>query len=638
MPSNFRNSVRRAILGAFALALCPGMALAEPNPATYWRVDDLRAGMKGTGRTVMVGTKLEDFQAEILGVMKDVSPGRDMILCRLSGLNLEHSGIIQGMSGSPIYVEGKLIGAVAYAWEFAKDPIAGVTPFEQMVEFARAADKKFASERHRRGDWDDIAQGWDDSGMSARIAGRVGDEDGVFAAKGAEARPMSGGGLGGMLSTASPLAATGFSTSGLAALNEALGPMGMSASPGGRVPSHVLREHAGKPLAPGSPLSVAMVTGDFDLSGIGTVTHVEGDRVYGFGHPMMSLGNCELPLMTGYIHTVYPRASVSMKMGSPLKVVGTLDTDVSTGVAGRLGPGPKMIPMDVSVKVGRYSDAKSYHVEIVRDPKMLPSLVLSVLTSAVDHEGNLPDELTATVSASIKIKGHEPITFQDTMSGSRFSGAMGPSQIFAATSSAIGILARNPIAPQQIEKIDVTTEIRGARKLATIESVRLESDRVEPGQSVPLLVTLAPYKQPRRVIEATLQIPSDLPDGSYEVTVQEMSLSLRRMFRNAPHLAEPRDESSLLASLKEQLAPSRTAFYVHLPLPSQGVAVQGQALPNLPGGMRAVFSGTRADAAQAVGEDQIVSVETPWVLEGSKSVKVEVARQTGLTASASAAD
>ena len=126
----------------------------------------------------------------------------------------------------------------------------------------------------------------------------------------------------------------------------------MAPMAGGAAPEQVIREEGDKPLVPGAPLSIAMVTGDFDLSGIGTVTHVEGDRVYGFGHPMFSLGACEFPMMTGYIHTVYPRASVSMKMGSPLKVVGVLDTDVSTGVAGRVGPKPDMLPMSVRVKTG----------------------------------------------------------------------------------------------------------------------------------------------------------------------------------------------------------------------------------------------------------------------------------------------
>ncbi len=118
----------------------------EPDPRTYWDIDDIKPGMKGTGQTVMVGTKLEEFGAEVLGVMRGVSPGRDMVLCRLTGCNLEHAGIIQGMSGSPIYIDGKLLGAVAFAWEFAKDPIAGVTPFQQMVQYVRGSDKRIAAE------------------------------------------------------------------------------------------------------------------------------------------------------------------------------------------------------------------------------------------------------------------------------------------------------------------------------------------------------------------------------------------------------------------------------------------------------------------------------------------------------------
>ena len=118
----------------------------SPIPKTYWDVKDIRPGMKGMGQTVMVGTKLEEFGAEVLGVMRDVSPGRDMVLCRLKGCNLEHAGIIQGMSGSPIYIDGKLLGAVAFAWEFAKDPIAGVTPFSQMIQYVRSNDRRIAAE------------------------------------------------------------------------------------------------------------------------------------------------------------------------------------------------------------------------------------------------------------------------------------------------------------------------------------------------------------------------------------------------------------------------------------------------------------------------------------------------------------
>ena len=180
----------------------------EPDPKTYWDINDIRPGMKGTGQTVMVGTKLEEFGAEVLGVMRGVSPGRDMVLCRLTGCNLEHAGIIQGMSGSPIYIDGKLLGAVAFAWEFAKDPIAGVTPFQQMVQYVRSNDKRIAAEAK-------------DASKASRPRGRR-QAPRPIRIEGSTTRgpstpapiPVSGGALAGMRPIATPLAASGFSPAG----------------------------------------------------------------------------------------------------------------------------------------------------------------------------------------------------------------------------------------------------------------------------------------------------------------------------------------------------------------------------------------------------------------------------------------
>src|SRR5262245_49653240 len=144
--SRRRGLLSVLIVGGLIAGASTDARAGEPDPATYWDVKDVRPGMKGKGQTVMVGMKLEEFDAEVLGVMRDVNPGRDMVLCRLKGCNLEHAGIIQGMSGSPIYINGKLLGAVAYAWEFAKDPIAGVTPFSQMVQYVRSNDRRIAAE------------------------------------------------------------------------------------------------------------------------------------------------------------------------------------------------------------------------------------------------------------------------------------------------------------------------------------------------------------------------------------------------------------------------------------------------------------------------------------------------------------
>jgi hypothetical protein len=596
----------------------------EPDPKTYWDVKDVRPGMKGFGRTVMLGTKPEEFGAEVLGVMRDVSPGRDMILCRLTGCNLEHAGIIQGMSGSPIYIDGKLLGAVAFAWEFAKDPIAGVTPFQQMVQYVRSNDRRIAAESK---DSDPRAgfhaARWDPSVLTDELAGE-GKAAGSPVA-------VSGGALAGMRPIATPMSASGFTPRALVFLGEQFQPIGLAPMAGGAAPERVIKEEGDKPLAPGSPLSIAMVTGDFDLSGIGTVTHVEGDRVYGFGHPMFSLGACQFPLMTGYIHTVYPRASVSMKMGSPLKVVGVLDTDVSTGVAGRIGPKPDMLPLSVRVKTSRYSEPHTYNVQMVREPNLLPTLVMAVLTNAIDTEGNLPEELTARVKASVRLKGHEPILVNDTVSGPRYTGPMGPALMFGPIAAIVNMLVRNPMEPVRLEGIECDVDITTGRTVASIESVRLASDRLEPGQTLRAFVTLKPFKGDRQTIEVELPLPADLEEGHYEANICDMSTSLRRRLRNEPDLLEPHDLKGILHTIRVQTEPRRTAIYVHVPLPDRGLAVEGQALPNLPGSVRAVFSGGRQTLDPPVRSDLVQVGETPWVVEGMQTLKFTVVKDAGLS-------
>jgi hypothetical protein len=615
-----------AVFLGLASGLGRGSAAGEPAPATYWKIDDVRPGMKGTGKTVMTGTRLEEFGAEVLGVMRDVSPGRDMILCRLTGCNLEHAGIIQGMSGSPIYIDGKLLGAVAFAWEFAKDPIAGVTPFEQMVEFVRSSDRRIAAE----------ASGVDKhAAVSPRLPslstvsiGRGDDE-----AAGSALNPVmaSGGALGSMRPIATPVSASGFTPRALALLGERFRPIGLAPMAGGAASKQVIQEEGQKPLVPGSPLSIAMVTGDFDLSGIGTVTHVEGDRVYGFGHPMFGLGACEFPLMTGYIHTVYPRASVSMKMGSPLKVVGVLDTDVSTGVAGRIGPKPDMLPACIRVKSGRYSDMMTYNVQIVREPNLLPALVMAVLTNAIDTEGNLPDELTARIKATVVLKDREPIEFNETLSGTRYTGPMGPAAMFGPIASIVNLLVRNPLGRVRIEKLDCEIEINPGRTVATVDSVVLRSDRLEPGETLHALVTVKPFKADKQTLSISLPIPADLPVGTYEVNVCDAVNSVRRRLRNEPALTEPRRLDDLVSVIRLQTAPRRTSLYLHVPLQERGLAVGGQSLPNLPGSAQAVFLTSRQTQEPTVRADLVGETETPWVIEGNQSLRFTVVKDAGLS-------
>ena len=318
---------RRLVALALICVSGPAAVFAGPKPDFYWRVDEVRAGMKGHGCTVMRGTKVENFQAEVLGVLKNTSPGRDLVLCRLSGLNLEKYGVIAGMSGSPVYIDGKLLGAVAYAWPFGKEPIAGVTPFVQMHGFVESYERRDVAEQNRP------------QRIGLQTPLDVGGKkfDAVTVSQGFdEPAPTAADGLW-MVPLRTPLAATGFTAHSLAQLGDSLRSAGMVPMQAGGAGARIEEEEKDTPLEPGGPLSVAMVVGDFDLSGIGTVTHIEGNRVYGWGHPFFGLGTCEFPLMTGYIHTIYPRQSVSFKMGSPLRAVGVINADVSTCIAGWLG-------------------------------------------------------------------------------------------------------------------------------------------------------------------------------------------------------------------------------------------------------------------------------------------------------------
>jgi SpoIVB peptidase S55 len=618
------------LLAVGTMILYSSAYAGEPDPKSYWDVTQIRPGMKGVGRTVMVGTKLEEFGAEVLGVMRDVSPGRDMVLCRLTGCNLEHAGIIQGMSGSPIYIDGKLLGAVAFAWEFAKDPIAGVTPFSQMCQYVRSNDRRIAAESNALGNAKVHAARFT---VPLLIDGLAADGPDDGPSRSMQPLTVSGGGMAGMTPIVTPLAASGFGPRALSLLSDRLRPLGMAPMSGGAAPERIVREEGERPLVPGSPLSIAMVTGDFDLSGIGTVTHVEGDRVYGFGHPMFSLGACEFPMMTGYIHTVYPRASVSMKMGSPLKVVGVIDTDVSTSVAGRIGPKPDMLPLAVRVKTSEFADAHTYRVQMVREPALLPNLIMAVLTNAIDTEGNLPEELTAQLSATLKIKDHEPITVSDTFSGPRYTGQMGAAALFSPLASMVNILVRNAMAPVRIESIDCDVQIDPGRKVAQIETVRLLSDTIEPGHDLKAVVTLKPFKGDRESVEISVPIPDDFPEGPGEIVVCDASNSIRRRLRNEPAVLEPRDLTGLIRTIRLQTEPKRTAVYVHVPSPERGLSVQGQPLPNLPGSVRAVFASKREGPTAPIRTDITRVAATHWVVEGMQMLRFTVAKDAGLSLS-----
>jgi len=589
---------------------------ATPNPASYWQVDDVRAGMRGQGKTVMKGTRIETFDAEVLGVLKNTSPGRDLVLCRLSGLNLDKTGVIAGMSGSPVYLEGKLLGAVSYAWAFGKEPIAGVTPFSQMHGYVEAYERRdLVEQKHptRVGLREPLHLGG--RSFDAVTVGRDGDDPQPTAADGPWLVPLR-----------TPLAATGFTQHSLGLLRDRLRATGMVPMVGGGVTGKVAEREKSVIIEPGAALTVALVTGDFDISGIGTVTHVEGKRVYGWGHPFFGVGNCDFPLMTGYVHAIYPRQSISFKMGSPLRTVGVINADVSTCIAGWLEREPDMLPVRMTVSRDPGQRSKAFNVQLVRQRAMLSSLVYTVLTNSVDMEGELPEELTAQMKVTIDVEGRPPLVIEDTFSGSTFSGGRAPQALFSQIANLVNLLTYNTYRPVRLNHIDCTTRIRSGRRTADIEALELDSETYAPGETLKATVFLRPFKGLLQRLPVSLKLPVDLPEGAYTALVCDDLTNARKTLADNPILSNPQDIEQVFEALKVQTTAKRTNLVVRVPTTAVGVALSGKSLPNLPPGMVQVLGEARRTGAQTMGGALVSRQSTGWVVQGSEAARFTVAR------------
>lgn len=623
VPS-YLESLMTRLLGpiAFALLLCPFLysqqPAALPKAQAFWNVDDIKPGMRGEGRSVVKGVKIETFQAEVLGVMRNSSPGRDLILCRLSGMNLEKSGVIQGMSGSPIYVDGKLLGAVAYTWAFGKEPIAGVTPFSQMVSFAAA---------HERREIADAKKKPTRIGLSRPILldGRA-YNDVTISNDYREPTPTAADGLW-LIPLKTPVMTSGMSPRSLAVLRDYFKDTGLVPMQGGGVGGNIPAEERNIPLAPGSALSIAMITGDFDMSGIGTVTHVEGKRVYGFGHPFMSLGSCDLPLMTGYTHAIYPRVSISFKLGSPMRTVGIINADTSTCVAGWLDRQPDMMPLSSTIVREPEGKPQTFNVKIARLKTMMGPLVHAALTNSVDMEGNFPEEMSARVKARIEVDGHGSMMFDDWAAGPMFVGDRAAQQLYAPLAQLVQMLGANSFETLRIKSIECSTEVHPERRTAEIESCELVNDTLAPGETLKAIVTLRAFKGTKHRVILEIPLPADIAEGMHTALIGDELNNVRMDLRDNPHLGMPQTIEHQLQMLRMQLAAKRTNLVMRVPLMGgSGVTSSGKALTNLPPSMVQILSSSRRTNNQTIFNALVARASTNYVLMGADSLRFQVTK------------
>ncbi len=571
----------RSAAAILALLIFVGVRL--PAATTTFPVDELKAGMVGVGRTVFQGDKLEDFKVHILGVLRNViGTRRNLILAKLEGGPLADTGVIAGMSGSPVYIDGRLVGAVSYSLgQFSKEPIAGITPIAEMVEAtAQPAPRRQAgrvdlqmpltTENMRASlrqafSW---MRPFAESPNDIQVFG-----NGLDASVGTMLRPI-----------ATPLTIGGFDASVIDPLASAFREQGflpMMAGAGGQDAAL----NSTQPLRPGDPIGVALVTGDLEFGATGTVTEVDGKRVYAFGHPFYGLGPTQFPMTRAYVHTILPSLFSSSKLASTGEIIGTMQQDRATAIAGTLGAGPTLIPINLKL-TSDHGTTKTFKMSIVNDQLFTPLLAyVSILNTLSSYERQ-NGAASYVVRGSAQVKKYGKIDFEDLFTGDQPS-------IGAATYvvGPINFLLRNAFENVDIEGLNLEIEASEQSRTATLERVWIDGNRPKPGTTVTLKALMRTY----RGEEITRSVPVEIPAnarGSVSIMVADGS-RLSQMEARELQLQplQTRDLPQMIRVLNQ--ARKNNRLYVRLLTPDAGAVVKGESLSSLPPSVLAVMESDR---------------------------------------------
>ena len=574
--------MKRLLFALFAsLAL---LVVSLPAAPPYYPIDQVKPGMVATGHTVWQGDKIEEFEVHIIGVLKNViGPRRDLILAKLVGGPLAHTGVIAGMSGSPVYIDGKLVGAVSYSLgAFSKEPIAGITPIAEMIDAATLDTPRPPMGTRARLELpvtrDSVATAMRASMSWARpFADRPSDVqifgDGVSSQVATMLRPI-----------ATPLNLGGFSPEVAEMLGASFRDHGFvpvaGAAAAGQIPSM-----SNAPLRPGSAVGINIVSGDFNMGATGTVTEVIGKKIYAFGHPFFNLGPIAFPMTQAYIHTLLPSMTSSMKISTLGDVIGTIHQDRATTIAGLTGDGPATIPVKITLESER-GFKKQFEFRVVSDQLFTPlftyASILSTLTSYERETG----AATFNIKGTMNVKSHGEIKIEDLFSGNSASMNTAGSVMAPLT-----FLLDNDFEPIQIEAVDLTIQSFEQPRTATIERVWLDGARARAGRTVPLKVLMRGYRGEEVVRTVPLEIPANAT-GPLSVMVSDGARLAQWERREVRQPTEPRSVPQLMRALNTTRKNNR--LYVRLLASDAGAVVRGEPLSSLPPSVLGVIEADRS--------------------------------------------
>jgi len=532
------------------------------DPAKYIGLDEIEPGMEAYCLTEYGVAGIEKFDMRVIDVVRNVSPGKDAVMVEGMDERFIETGPVAGCSGSPVYIDGRLAGALAFTWPFAKDPLYGATPIGEMLMIGRGG----RVENHES----DLSR----IGLSYDFTGPIDLAEVDRQLRNAAVR--TGRGVAGINRLPCPILAAGFPSEVAEQLKEVFGPMGFTVVAGAGSGNDNAPEGKSTQLAPGASLAVPLVSGDISLSTYGTVTDVVDDKVYGFGHSLLGYGQVDLPIATAKVHTVVSTISSSFKLASVLDTVGSLEIDESAGIIGRIGGTARIIPL--TIRVDRFNDmqVRVYDCRLAYNRLLTPLYLRATLIGAAVQLGDFPPDHTLEYKVAICLEGGRSINFENVSTG------MGLNELIIESISSVGLLMNNPYDRVGIESLDFDMRIMPENIISHIWSAKLSDSKVKAGQNVDVEVVLESVLAGKKKYIHTVEIPEDLAPGKYQLTVSGSRDYERFLVKAAPYRFIAQNVSQLIDALNDSLKIDRDSLYFLLTLPPDGVTVEKAELPDLP--------------------------------------------------------
>lgn len=578
------------------------------SPGSYMTPAEIKPGMTGYGLTVFQGATIEKFEITVIGILKKVMSGRDAILVRMSGPEMQKNNVIRGMSGSPCYINGKLIGAISFGYDFSKEPIAGVTPIVDMLD--SLADSNLTKTPIAKSGPIGFNVSPAESGLATVTSGDL------------KMSPL-----------VSPVALAGYSQNAEKFLGKEFKDMGLLVSSGssGGLDSRSLNAAAAGQIKPGSACSVLLTSGDFTAVATGTVTARFGNKVLAFGHPFLSAGAVEFPMATATVHKVLPSLSVSFKLASPVSEVGSFTADRPWSCAGQVGKQAQMIPCSFDIVDETRQINRTFNAQIIDHPDLTPQLLAATTMSAVDATHQYAGPYVAKVESRLEADGIEPLERVDRFASNiaphsileMLMGFMMGNSIASSVYRSASSITSNEFQKASIKSFKIKVTLEDGHQTATIDRVYVEKPFAAPGEQVKVLCILRPYNQEPKIETLSFKVPRAAPDGNLVIGVaggDQIDYVRHRMGLSDP---EPESLKQIVDELRRQ--GRGDAINLVVGLPEQTLLLNGVKVPDPPSHWsKVLFSNRHTRGPQIVKGELRASKQSDWLLYGSHILTVEV--------------